>query len=779
MIKKILFTFLSLFLYHKGFSQTEILRHFDPNNSTFLYPSGYSLSVARFEPEAPGFIKKINVKLGGTAANGSVEMTLFGHEGGTSFPQLEMPLFPWITMNKTKVGEEWLSYELPAPIKSVNNQFFVVFRNIKNGARIYADNKAATATCKSSSGGDYYYMFLKTTGNSWALGSKNAFAVEAEMDYEKLSGNPFFRDITNTVGIDTNLGNSVIAWADVDKDGFQDLLTQTKFYKNEGGVSFSDQTLKIGYGGSNGAMFLDVDNDDDLDIIAFFPSGDSGIFYKNIGGLNFTKVKAIGLKSLPSLSSFSAADLDGDGFPEIFVGQLWGAYPEPYPNYLFKNNGNGVFTDITNKLYPNHNGTANFPEKVVCKAGDQATWLSNGNTNRRSRGSSFVDYDNDGDMDLYVTNYFLEPDEFFRNNGDGTFTDVIGAKGIDKNNSSSNHGTGIDFGDYNNDGNFDILLPQFSHPAFAVQYNHRNTTVYENLGGPNYDFKDLNSANEMVNPPSGIQYEETYSGGSWGDVNNDGLLDFYISVFYGCRYVKLYLQNTDHTFGLKTYYYGLQKLNTGEDATWVDYNNDGLLDLCSGDEGRIRLFKNEGKKDNQFITLDLKSGKENLYAIGAKVIVYSGGQKLTRQITAGRGVRHQSPYRLHFGLGKNSIEKIEVYWPDGTMENHFGFISNRNYFIEQGKPVEGLSSTENELLLFGNPGSETTVNFMTRNSGTLKINVMDLTGRIVKQITEEPITAGSKTYSLSGYDLANGVYMIQAIFNGKSYSKKWINMEIP
>ena len=776
MIKKLLISIFLLGFFYKGFSQSEILRHFDPNIATYQYPSGFNLLIARFEPEAPGLIKKIRIKVGGTMATGSLEITLFGHEGGTSFPQLELPLFPWITLNKTVAGEEWISLELPTPIKSVNTQFFIAFKNLKNGARIYAENKPAAATCKSGSGGDYYFMFLKTLGNQWTLGSKNAFAVEVEMEYKKLLGNPFFKDFTNTVGIDTNIGNSVIAWADVDNDGFQDLLTQSKFYKNEAGISFSNQTSKIGYSGSASAMFVDLDNDYDLDILAFFSSGDSGIFFRNEGGLIFKKIKTTGLKSFPSISSFSAADIDGDGFPEIFIGQLWGAYPEPYPNYLFKNNGNGVFSDITNKLYPNHNGLANFPEKVVCKSSDQATWLSNGNTNRRSRGSSFVDFDSDGDLDLYITNYFLEPDEFFRNNGDGTFTDIISEKGIDKNNTGSNHGTGIDFGDYNNDGNFDILLPQFSHPAFALQYDHRNTTVYKNSGKPDYNFTDLNKTNEMVNPPSGIQYEETYAGGTWGDVNNDGLLDFYISVFYGCRYVKLYLQNPDHTFSLKTYDYGLQKLNTGEDATWLDFNNDGLLDLCSGDEGRIRLYKNEGEKDTRFITFDIKAANGNLFAIGSKVIVYSGGQKLTRQITAGRGVRHQSPYRLHFGLGKNSIDKVEVYWPDGSMETIFGFMANRNYFIEQGKPVEGLLSVQNELLLFGNPGSQIQVNFLTQNSGNLKIKVIDVAGRIVKNIADETIESGSKTYAISGNDFVAGTYLVQAIFNGKTYCKRWINI---
>lgn len=757
-----------------GYAQTEMLRHFDPSNATYAYPSGFNLLVARFEPQRPGLLTGIRVKLGGTQATGSAEMTVFGHEGGTSFPQLEKPLFPFVPLNKSAIGEEWIEYRLPVPIRLQNNQFFIAFRNLKNGARIYADNKPAAASCKSASGGDYYYIFLKTTSNTWSLGNKLAFAVEAEMQYDPPLSIPRFKEVTAAAGIDTNQGNAVVCWADLDGDGFQDLLTQSYVYQNIDGKSFADRTQSIGYGGSNGALILDVDNDGNKDILAFYPNGDSGTFFKNTGNFTFKRIKASGLKALPSLSSFSAADLDKDGFPEVFTGQLWGAYPEPYPNYLFKNHGDGTFSDITSGLYPMYDGKSNFPQKTPCKASDQSTWLSNGNTNRRSRGSAFVDFDNDGDQDLYVTNYFLEPDEFFRNNGDGTFTDVQNLKGIDKNLTGSNHGTGVDFGDYNNDGYFDLLLPQFSHPAFALLYDHRNTTVYRNAGPPDYAFTDLNPNNEMIQPPSGLAFEETYAGGSWGDVNSDGFLDVYMSVFYGCRYVKLFLQKPDHTFELSTHLYGLQKLNTGEDATWVDYNNDGKPDLASGNNGRFRLFENRDAQTGNYLSFDLKAASGNRQALGSRIVVYAGGQKLTRQITAGRGVRHQSPYRQIVGLGRQTAEKVEVYWPDGNMELFTGFTPNRHYTIEQGKPVEGLMQESTDLRLLSNPGNQTQIRWMNQYEGTLSLRVYDATGRLVATLADEKLAAGLKIFPLESLQVSGGIYWVQAVFEGRTHAVKWL-----
>src|ERR1017187_5418252 len=132
------------------------------------------------------------------------------------------------------------------------------------------------------------------------------------------------------------------------------------------------------------------------------------------------------------------------------------------PTYLFTNDHHLGFTNVTTLLYPPGGDTL---LRYACM---------------------FTDYDNDGKPDLYVSNYYLERDELWHNNGDGTFTNVIADKGIDLNSQGgSGHGTGVDWADYDNDGDLDLLLPMLAHPQYMQLYDHQSTTIYRNDGPPN------------------------------------------------------------------------------------------------------------------------------------------------------------------------------------------------------------------------------------------------------------------------------------------------------
>src|SRR5262249_53919113 len=144
----------------------------------------------------------------------------------------------------------------------------------------------------------------------------------------------------------------------------------------------------------------------------------------------------------------------------------------------------------------------------------------------------------------------------------------------------------------------------------------RPTTIYQNSGFPDFNFTDLNPGVDKGD--IGIEYEETHGGAAWGDLNNDGLADFVITAYYGCRYTDVYLQNTDNKFNLKSFDFGIQDLVSASDADLVDFDGDGRLDMCVHENGHFALYKNTGQYNNNYVAIDLVSTSGNHFGIGAK-----------------------------------------------------------------------------------------------------------------------------------------------------------------
>jgi len=754
--------------------QTTILRHYDPSSSDFVYPLQYQKMVARFELPAPVVVEQIGVWLTGKVGS-KIQVTMYNHEGGTAFPQFEHELFTPIELSKKQDGKEYVILDLENPINFNNNQCFVVVTGLKGDIKLYSDSRIREATCSSSSGGDYYFQYQKNN-SQWGIGIRRAFAIDLIVREfaPKVSK---FTDVTHEIGIDTNLGNATMAWGDWNLDNHLDLIVSGHLYtatSSESSIHFEDQTESKGLPGSAKAnAFVDLDNDGDLDIYLVDGLGKSFLYEQAESG-NY-KVHELNIPTVTRISSFSFGDFDKDKLPDLFIGQLWDAYPVPMPNYLLRNLGNFEFEDVSNLIYPDHSGAHNFSNGIACDPSNQSTYLSNRNKNRRSRGSEWIDIDKDNDLDLYVTNYFLELDELYRNRGNGTFEAIHQSSMIDKNRTGSNHGTGVDWADYDNDGDPDLLLPQFAHPAFHTQYDHRATTIYDNNGDA--IFSD-------TYPSNGIQFEETYAGGTWGDVNNDGLLDFYITVFYGCRYVKVYLQKEDHTFELRTFDYGLEKLNTGQDAIWVDFNNDGKLDLCSGKSGRVRIFQNGDAEAGNYVAFDVSS-TDNKFGIGTKISITTPDNiTQTRFLSQGRGTRMQDPNRLHFGIGNNDvIEKVEITWPNGQTQKAFGLLvspTSDNYHLftwNQGSDLKGAiiqdvdnpPSDEPTLMILPNPGTAEQIKFLVYYDQAFKFDIINDLGQVIEELSYNESDFSDKTLQIlyPERQLDNGTYILRGI-NKKS-----------
>lgn len=643
----------------------DTLRHWKTSNAVFVYytrlgdGTSIALQAARFTPKAPGYIKSIILYFGG--GTGSASLMLYGHEGGSHIPLLGPTGYTGATLasasfNKTVSGVQGAVWNLATPIWTGNNQFWIGVGALPTGVGLLMDSTAYEPTCTGAeSGGDFYRQILFGSAGALAYGAR-AFAIDVVMEYPTLTSPQYFTDVTSTLGLPANLSNGTTAFADLDNDGWLDMLVSGKLYMNKQ-TGFTDATAQAGLSGTpRGNAFVDIDNDGDLDIL-FLHNGAACRLFVNDGSNVFTG-RDLSIPQLAALSCFSLADLNNDKLPDLFVGQLWSKYdangPDLQPNYLLLNSGGTDFTLQQGKA------TTDPP--------------------RRSRGSGFADFDNDGDLDLYVSNYFLEQDELWQNAG-GNFTNVTDAKGVEKLVSSQplyyNHGTGVDWADYDNDGDMDILSPQFCHPQ-NLRNNFEGTTIYRNEGAPDYGFTDLWKL-------TGIEYEETHASGCFGDVNNDGLTDLMMTVYYNCRYADFYLQKADHTFEMKTFEYGLDNLVSGEDAAFVDVDNDGDLDLAFADRGQFRLFRNNLPQTNGWVQLNLLSTSANAQGIGARVTVCAGGQRTMQEVTCGRGQRVEKPMRLHFGLGTASaIDSVLVRWPGRTGYEKFSVPINSITTLREG-----------------------------------------------------------------------------------------------
>ncbi|MBO6517109.1 MAG: VCBS repeat-containing protein [Bacteroidia bacterium] len=669
--------------------QTDTLRFYDTRKQLANSSGNIDMRIARFELSGPISLHGFSVLLDGVPDTFTVR--IFGHEGGTSFPQLREDLIPPVKGVKSTTGKERVSIPLDTVLVLRNNQFFVAIEDLGSTTHLRQSVATLPPTCTSSSGGNYYYQSFLNNG-SWSLGSR-AFAIDVVCRKHDLPETPHFTNITETAKIIGN-GNQLAA-ADINNDGLIDILQGGKLLLNDWWKSkqFNDVTEASGISGNPKAnALIDMNNDGYLDIL-FLGAGDSSFVFINDGTTNFARhhLKGIKNKALERANAVSFADLNNDGYLDMFVGQLWNTYPNALPKFLFFNTQKNDFSDKSDLLYSGAQNLRNAP----------------------CRGSQFADINNDGCLDLYVVNYVTTAskttsprDELWLNNGDGSFTNIIDQTGIDSTIGPTfwNMSSGCHWGDYDNDGDIDLLASTLSHPRFmngnGGEYTEP-TTLYRNLFMESGKIAMKDEAGSH-----GIEYEETHAGATWGDYNNDGLLDFFIASFYGCRYNDLYRQLPDQTFQLTSFENGFNGFRGGADGIWLDINNDGKLDLLSAGQ----LMLNTGPYYGDWIELQPKSSGSNLFAVGARVTVYANKTKFTRDVTIGRGQNMQRPFRLHFGLGHiKSIDSVRVSWPGCSGKTSlFTNLSKNNVYVleENGQATLSTDKAEDHTIaIYPNPST--------------------------------------------------------------------------
>lgn len=501
---------------------------------------------------------------------------------------------------------------------------------------------------------------------------------------------PKFPDLAGKLGIDaiSGAGGSIVE--DFDNDGFLDIVISSvdaceplHYFHNNGDGTFSDWTSKAKLsdqiGGIN-CVQTDYNNDGWLDIFVMRGGWEFAMrnsLLKNNGDGTFSDVTdTSGLMSGEHRThSATWADFDNDGWLDVFVGH------EQTPSQLFRNNGDGTFSDVS------------------VKAGVNRTAFT--------KGATWGDYDRDGFADLYVSNYGSE-NFLYHNNGNSTFTEIAPKLNVDKPIMSFPTW----WADYDNDGWLDLFVASFVPSVTEVARGYlglppqaETMKLYRNnqQGG----FEDVTA---KVN----LNRVVPTMGANFSDLDNDGFVDFYLGTgapSYTALMPNFMFRNRDgKRFVDVTAATGTGHLQKGHGVAFGDLDNDGDQDLyvnvggfIPGDKYNKALFANPNQSNgNQWLAVKLVGGKTNRAAIGAKIkltlLDANGKQAIRYREVSSGGSFGASSLLQHFGVGKaTKIDSLEVTWPATKQTQTFRNVASNqsleireaetNYQVRKIKPL--------------------------------------------------------------------------------------------
>jgi hypothetical protein len=457
-------------------------------------------------------------------------------------------------------------------------------------------------------------------------------------------GNGTFEDVSNGSGITHSAYGMGACAADYDDDGWTDLYVTSvgpnRLYHNDAGKRFTDVTARAGVAGnpvfSTSCAFVDVDRDSDVDlfVVNYVDAridnnaycGDTtkkiriychplnfaplqSVLYRNNGNGTFTDVsKQAGITQRGNGLGVVSGDYDDDGLPDIFVAN------DTTPNFLFHNEGRGVFKE------------AALISGVAVAADGKP---------RAGMGTDFGDYDGDGDLDLFVTNHEMEAHTLFRNLGKGLFEDATFQSGLGPP-TLPFVGFGIAFVDVDNDADLDVsivnghVMNDASHFRPGTKEAQRNLLLRNEGNGR---FRDIS---RQAGP--GFAIEAVSRTLAAADIDNDGDLDLLVT------------------------------------------NNASPADL----------LRNETPQQGNSLLVRVTGTRGNRNAIGARLRLTAGGKTQVREVRSGSSYLGQNELRVHFGLAAaTTIDRLEIRWPMGQVEIVTGVGVNQIVTITEGKGITG------------------------------------------------------------------------------------------
>lgn len=455
-------------------------------------------------------------------------------------------------------------------------------------------------------------------------------------------------------------------------------------YQNNGDGTFIDVTEKsgvgdIGYG--HGCAVGDYNNDGYLDL--YVTNYGKNCLYRNNGDGTFTDVTDEAGVAEPRWSTSCAfADYDKDGNLDLYVVNYivysidenpWcglqdkgiRGYCEPdnftaQSDTLYRNNGDGTFADVT---------------------------LTTGIYNDTGKGLGVVwgDYDNDGAIDIYVANDSTE-NLFYHNQGDGTFSEVGFMIGVAvSENGAAENGMGTAFGDWDNDGWLDLTVTNYAEQTNTLYHNDGDgffTDVTTATKTAKITYSYLGWATTFFD----------YDNDGYGDVFvanghlHENLAELGLEGTYGQRNL-LFKNMWDGTFidVSASLGHGLKFEDVSRGTTFADYDLDGDIDiLVTNSNTPPRLLRNDGGNKNNWLQIQLKATKSSPDAVGARVKVTAGGMSQIREVQSGDGYLSQRELKLHFGLKTHkSVDQVEIDWISGTKQIVKDVSANQIIFLQE------------------------------------------------------------------------------------------------
>lgn len=551
-----------------------------------------------------------------------------------------------------------------------------------------------------------------------------------------------FTKVTTGPVVTTAGDSRSVNFVDVNNDGWEDLFISNGpqdgdhnfLYLNNGDGSFSSLTnddIVTTNGAYDGATFGDYDNDGDPDALVVTWWGEKNHFFRNEGNGTFTEDVTI-TPAIPNTYSETAAwgDYDLDGWLDLYVTNSDG----DFKNLLYHNNGDGTFTKII--------------------SGAQSTDA------KTSRGATWIDFDLDGDEDLYVANESGQPNNFYMNDGDGAFTKVITGPIVSDTRSTMS----ASWGDIDNDGDPDL------YTANSGNFVGAKNQLYVNNGDGT--FTEVTTGDAVTD--AGCSFSSAFE-----DYDNDGDADLAVSNGFCNGSITNFLYLNDGSGHFTRDLSSISDLATpcSYGVAFGDVNNDGFPELvfatCNNNDPNINspdIFYLNNGNGNHWLKVKLEGSSSNRSAIGAKVRVKAiiNGTPVWqyREITSQSGYCSQNSMIAHFGMGDAlQADSILIQFPGGADSVLINIGTNQQLNIKEAS-LTGIAPVHASCLLqcFPNPsGGSLSIVLNSEYSQQIKLRLLNINGVSVSEMNFKVVEGKNLLqWNPDHADSLSGIYFLEA-----------------